>query len=76
VEKNIEIVKLTTTEIWEPTMQLRWFRVDYDGMENPDGPRLQQCWRSNLGEEKWEDVPFEIENKPIFKDDYEMDTKE
>lgn len=46
-------------EFWSPTVQIRWVRrevhtkIDWINIETV----LQQLYRSNLGNEKWEDVP-------------------
>ena len=47
-------------ETWTCTNQLRWKQVEYN-MGNGTAVNineLQQLWRSDIGSEKWEAVPF------------------
>ena len=42
---------IAISEYWSQTTMLRWSEQKV----------LQQMWRSNIGNEKWEDVPTETE---------------
>ena len=50
----------TVIETWTCSNQLRWKQVEYN-MGNGTAVNineLQQLWRSDIGSEKWEAVPF------------------
>ena len=46
--------------LWSLTPQLRWKQKEVDMADGTvvNTSELQQMWRSNSGEEKWEAVPF------------------
>ena len=62
--KNNETAQLGIGDVvcstWRATNQLRWKQKEVnmcDGTEM-NISELQQMWRSDIGEEKWEAVPF------------------
>lgn len=70
-----KIIKSSTEEIsvgkpktWKPTMNLRWFEqvlgenvcVSYSAVKIK---KLQQMWRSNIGNIEWRDITIETETE-------------
>lgn len=54
---NDFIVDVSNSEVWKPTMILRWLETDNYNPVNGDFDKvLQQKWQSDKGEEKWEDI--------------------
>ena len=48
----------TSSEFWEPTMNLRFkaVQVDIDELTCKTINQLQQLWRSNMGNQEWRPV--------------------
>ena len=57
-----ETVAVEKFEFWEATSELRWKQPSRKHNIHPTGYNmyLQQKWRSNMGNEKWENIPLSM----------------
>lgn len=63
-KETLQYANITVVEIWNPTMMLRNVNriVSSSNFHCERGMFLQQLWTSNLGNQKWRDIPVEIES--------------
>jgi len=64
---KITIESLTQSQIWQPSVQLRYVERDVQPdniylLPSKTEKILQQLFTSNLGNREWRDIPIEMES--------------